>query len=270
MKPKIDILAKIIAKKREEIAARKAKISIAELLRLADDAPKPESLIRHLRESPHLPVIAELKKASPSAGVIRDDFDVLALGKMYQQDGAAALSVLTDESFFQGSLDFLRQLRPHIQVPMLRKDFIIDEYQIAEARAAGADAILLIVAALEQSQLRDLHAAANKMAMDVLVEVHTADELEIAMSVDAPLIGINNRSLHTFEIDLAVTETLAAQIPKSVTLVGESGIYSADDARRLTDAGVHALLIGTSFMKQPDPGMALAKLIRDYHRFSHH
>ena len=192
------------------------------------------------------------------------------IARSYEGGGAACLSVLTDIDFFQGADEYLIEARNACSLPVLRKDFVIDDYQLFEARALGADCVLLIVAALEQMQLRDLHAAANEMAMGVLVEVHTAEELEIAMSVDTPLIGINNRSLHTFEIDLAVTETLAAQIPKSVTLVGESGIYSADDARRLTDAGVHALLIGTSFMKQPDPGMALAKLIRDYHRFSHH
>ncbi len=258
---KNNFLEKILAYKREEVRQRKLKISEQELRSRVSGADTPKSLIGAIRESEKPAIIAELKKASPSAGLIRDDFDVQKLAREYQQNGATALSVLTDETFFQGSLDFIRQIRPQIDLPILRKDFIIDTYQIMEARAVGADAILLIVAAMPETQLRDLLAAAREVHLDVLVEVHDAAEAEIALTAGAELIGINNRDLQTFQVDLGVTERVAKMMPDSVTLVGESGVHSPANAQRLIDAGAHALLIGTHFMKQPSPGAALGALI---------
>ncbi len=256
-----DILLKIMRHKREEVAQRKTTTSHQSLLKEIAAQSPTRSLIRQLQTFPHLPVIAELKKASPSAGVIRKDFDVVALAHSYRQNGAAALSVLTDEHFFGGSLHYIRQLRPLIDIPILRKDFIFDAYQLLEARAAGADAVLLIVAALERTQLADLQQTATELGLDVLVEVHTREELDTALDTGARLIGINNRSLHTFEIDLTTTERLAPLVPKEIPLVGESGVETPADVRRLLAAGVQALLIGTSLMKQPDPGAALKALI---------
>ena len=258
---KNNFLEKILAHKQEEIRRRKAAISESSMLSHLSGAVAPKSLIRAIREHETPAIIAELKKASPSAGLIRDDFNVQKLAQEYQQNGATALSVLTDERFFQGSLDFIPHIRPRIDLPILRKDFIIDAYQIAEARAAGADAILLIVAALAKTQLRDLLAAARDLHLDALVEVHNIREAEIALAAGAELIGINNRDLQTFQVDLSVTERIAKNIPAGVTRVGESGVHSPADAQRLFDAGVHALLIGTHFMKQSSPGAALGELI---------
>jgi len=258
---KNNFLEKILSHKREEIQQRKAKVSEPELLNRLSSAAAPKSLIRAIRERETPVIIAELKKASPSAGLIRDDFNVQKLAQEYQQNGATALSVLTDETFFKGSLDFIRRIRPRIDLPILRKDFIIDAYQIAEARAAGADAILLITAALSKTQLRDLLAAARDLHLDALVEVHNIREAEIALAAGAELIGINNRDLRTFQVDLSVTESVAKMIPGGVTRVGESGVHSPADAQRLLDAGAHALLIGTHFMKQSSPGAALGALI---------
>jgi indole-3-glycerol phosphate synthase len=246
--------------KRKELAQQKKISNRQKQLQEIEAQPPTRSLIQQIRTFPHFPVIAELKKASPSAGVIRKDFDVIAIGQSYQKNGAAALSVLTDEHFFGGSLNFIRQLRPLIDLPILRKDFIFDEYQLLEARAAGADAVLLIVAALERSQLIELLQAASALGLEALVEIHTREELETALESGAKLIGINNRSLHTFAIDLATTEKLAPLVPKDITLVGESGVETAGDIRRLQTAGVHALLIGSSLMKKTDPGVGLKTL----------
>ncbi len=257
---KSNFLDRILIFKQKEIARQKQEIGESELLEQLKASPPPQSLSQALRTSGGPAIIAELKRASPSAGLIRPDFAVLPLAQEYQAHGAAALSVLTDAQFFQGSLDFIGQIRPYIHLPILRKDFIIDVYQLMAARAAGADAALLIVAALEAAQLRELLAAAQEFQLEALVEVHDAPELETALAAGATLIGINNRDLHTFRVDLGVTERLAPRAPNHVTLVGESGVHSPADARRLLAAGVHALLIGTHFMKQPFPGAALAEL----------
>lgn len=196
-----------------------------------------------------LAIIGEVKKASPSAGIISESFDPVAVARTYERGGAAAISVLTDEKFFHGSLEHLRDVRSEVSLPVLRKDFILDEIQIAEACAAGADAILLIVAALEQNQLKVLAATAAKYQLDALVEVHTLDELERALDAGAEIIGINNRDLATFEIDLGVTEKLSEEMPNDVVLVSESGIKSAADVKRVKGCGVDAILVGEALMR---------------------
>lgn len=258
---KATFLENIIRHKRVEIRRRKTETSASVLLREARERSEPLSLASALRNCAHLPVVAELKKASPSAGVIRPDFDVQRLALDYQANGAAALSVLTDEAFFQGSIDFIRALRSLIDLPLLRKDFIIDPYQVVEARAAGADAVLLIVAALSTEQLSELQATAHELGMDALVETHNAAEMTQALGSAATLVGVNNRDLHRFTVDLAVTEQVAAMAPESVTLVAESGIFTAADARRMLAAGASAVLVGTHFMKAASPGIALRRLI---------
>ena len=256
-----NILRKILAQKAVEIAAAKEQISAQELQRRLIDAPSPRSLRKALQRD-GLAVIAEIKKASPSAGVIRANFDPLAIATSYVNAGADAISMLTDEQFFQGSLEYVRQARPLTPIPILRKDFIIDGYQLLEARAAGADAVLLIVAALEQSALRDLLRQTDELGMDALIETHTQAEMEIAIGVGAKILGINNRSLETFQIDLATTERLAPLAPKGTILVAESGLHTGDDLRRMIAAGVNAVLVGTHFMKSPDPGAALRQFLQ--------
>ena len=199
-----------------------------------------------------LALIAEVKRASPSAGLIAEHFDPIAIAKNYEAAGADAVSVLTDEPFFQGHLDHLRAVRAAIDLPILRKDFILDETQIYEAAVAGADAILLIVAALKQEQLESLHEVATACQLDVLVEVHTLEELDRALETDARIIGINNRDLTTFKVDLAVSETLSEQVPPGVILVSESGIRTADDSRRLRACGADAILVGEALMRSDD------------------
>lgn len=199
-----------------------------------------------------LGLIAEVKKASPSAGVIAANFDPLDIARQYEAAGAHALSVLTDEQFFQGKLAYLSQIRQEVGLPLLRKDFIIHEVQIAEAAVAGADAILLIVAALEQERLQALYEEAMLLQLDVLVEVHTGEELERALDIGAELIGINNRNLATFEVDLKTTEELSEEVPDGVILVCESGLKTADDTRRAFDAGCNAILVGESLMRTDD------------------
>ena len=201
------------------------------------------------RDAGDLALIAEIKKASPSAGVIVDLFDPVAIGKNYERVGAAAISVLTDTQFFQGRLEYLEQVREVVSVPLLRKDFVIDELQIIEAAAAGADAILLIVAALDQARLEHLLEVAATYQLDALVEVHSLSELDRALQTDAEIIGINNRNLATFEVDLSVTETLSEQVPSGIVLVSESGIKTAADLSRIRACGVNAVLIGEALMR---------------------
>ena len=244
-----NFLTKILAHKEKEVAKQKRIYSEKALQEMLLGMPGPRSLIKEIREKEDLAIIAEMKKASPSAGVIRQDFFPEWLAKEYERGGASAISVLTDVEFFQGSVEYLRQIRSLVNIPLLRKDFIIDPYQILEARAYGADAVLLIVAALSKSKLKALFSEIQEYGMDALVEVHNERELEIALDVGAKLIGINNRDLESFHIDLAVTERLAAQVPADITLVGESGIHTIEDVMRMKAAGVHALLIGTHFIE---------------------
>jgi indole-3-glycerol phosphate synthase len=257
----VTILDEILAHKRAEVAAAKSRTSPAEMERLAADAEDaPRGLVRVLRTAPPPRVIAEVKRRSPSKGEIRTDFDPAAIAKAYAESGAAAISVLTDERYFGGSLEHLGLVRRAAPVPVLRKDFVVDDYQIDEARASGADAILLIVAALEEPILRDFAAHAADLGLDALVEVHDEAELEIALAAGARLVGVNNRDLRTFQTDLAVTERLARRVPDEVVLVSESGIFTTGDLRRLEAAGAHAFLVGESLMRESDPGAALRRL----------
>ena len=258
-----DILGKILARKTQEIAARSARISIQTLTKTMATAPAVrnftaalESCIRAGRPA----VIAEIKKASPSRGVLRADFRPADIALSYERGGAACLSVLTDVDFFQGADAHLQQARAACGLPVLRKDFMLDPYQVYEARALGADCILLIVAALDDAQLHALAALAQDLGMDVLVEVHDARELTRALALDTRLIGINNRNLSTFETTLATTLDLLQHIPDNRTVVTESGIHARTDVTRMRAQGVQAFLVGEAFMRADDPGMKLAEI----------
>ena len=252
-----NFLEKILAHKQQEVAARRTRLPESELRSRSRDAAPPLDFLRALRQADRLAVIAEIKKASPSAGVLRPLFEPLEIAQTYAAAGAEAISVLTDEVFFQGTLQHLQSIRPFVNIPLLRKDFIIAPYQIHEARAFGADAVLLIAAALALDALRRLLDAAHELGMHALVEVHEANEMEHALVAGARIVGINNRSLKTFQIDLSVTEQLAPMAGEGITLVAESGLRTAADVQRMKVAGVHALLVGTHFMQAPDPGEAL-------------
>lgn len=258
----MNVLDRILATKREEIAAARARVPAAVLARSAEAADDPpRGFRRALAEGPRPRVIAELKRRSPSKGEIRPDFDPLACAKAYADAGAAAISVLTDEQYFGGSLAYLGLVRRQVGVPLLRKDFLIDAYQVDEARVAGADAVLLIARALELPDLRALRERATALGLDALVEVHDEREVDLALAAGADLIGINNRDLATFTTDLATTERLAPRLAAAgVVIVAESGIFTHDDVRRLEAAGAHAVLVGEALMREPDVGRALARL----------
>lgn len=257
------ILDEILAHKREELRLARERLSAADLERRARASREPlRGFRKALSEAPAPRVIAEIKRRSPSRGEIRPDFDPVGCAKAYADAGAAAISVLTDERFFGGRLDYLDVVRRAVPLPLLRKDFVVDAYQIDEARVAGADAVLLIAAALSAEALVDLRARALVLGMDVLIEIHDEEELERALGSGADLIGINNRDLHSFQTDLAVTERLAPGIPEGIVVVSESGIFTPEDVVRLTDAGAHALLIGESLMREDDVGTALRRVRR--------
>jgi indole-3-glycerol phosphate synthase len=262
-----DILKKIVAHKRNEVAAAQAAAPVSELkARIADLEDLPRGFERHLREavaSDWTTIIAEVKKGSPSKGVIRDDFDPLEIAEIYQNNGATCLSVLTDEQFFLGHLRYLALIREAVSLPLLRKDFICDPYQIHEARAAGADAILLIAAMLDLHQLRDFHAIARGIHLDVLLEVHDEAEMERALQTDCTLIGVNNRNLRTFETDLGTTGRLARMMSADRLLVTESGINCRADVVRLQSEGAKAFLIGEAMMREDDIGAKLQELLND-------
>lgn len=258
-----DVLQTIMRRKREEIAARRAAVPLQELIaRAADAAPVRgfAAAIEAKIAAGDAAVIAEVKKASPSKGVIRPDFHPADIARSYEAGGAACLSVLTDVDFFQGDDAFLVDARAACTLPVLRKDFMLDPYQIHEARALGADCILLIVAALEDQQLVELGGLAMSLGMDVLVEVHDIDELERALQVPAPLLGINNRSLRTFDVSLETTLSLQGAVPRDRRLVTESGIHAREDVLKMRAAGIDAFLVGESFMREPDPGAALRRM----------
>ena len=262
-----DILKEIVAHKREEVAAARATTSINELKsRIGDLEDTPRGFERHLREavaSGWTAIIAEVKKGSPSKGVIRSDFDPLEIAEVYQNNGATCLSVLTDEKFFMGHLRFLPLIRETISLPLLRKDFICDPYQIYEARTAGADAILLIASMLDLNQLGEFHTIAKELHLDVLLEVHDETEMETALQTDCTLIGVNNRNLRTFVTDLETTARLARMMSTNRLLVAESGINSRADIVRLQADGANAFLIGESMMREPDIGAKLQELLND-------
>ncbi|QSX79627.1 indole-3-glycerol phosphate synthase TrpC [Agrilutibacter solisilvae] len=258
-----DILTTILARKAEEIEQRSRVRPLSELRDRARNQPATRGFVRSMRDrlAADLPaVIAEVKKASPSKGVIRADFRPADIARSYQAGGAACLSVLTDVDFFQGSNLFLSEARNACTLPVIRKDFIVDPYQVYEARMIGADCILLIVAALEDAQMIDLANLAGELGMDVLVEVHDIDELERALQTDCELIGINNRNLRTFQVSLDTTLEMRQAVPPDRILVTESGITSRQDVIRMREAGVHAFLVGESFMREPDPGAALQRM----------
>ena len=262
-----DILSRIVAVKHEEIALARAQRSHASLLdqararRAAEGPPRGfERALRARVAAGEAAVIAEVKKASPSKGVLRADFDPAAIARAYEAGGAACLSVLTDERFFQGSAAFLEQARAACGLPVLRKDFLVDPYQVAQAAAMGADCVLLIVACLSDAQLVELEACARELGMDVLVEVHDAAELERARALKTALVGVNNRNLRTFEVSLETTLGLLDRVGPDRLLVTESGILVREDVARMRGAGVHAFLVGEAFMRAPDPGVALRAL----------
>ncbi len=258
-----DILDKIVAVKREEVAAAIQRKPLDVVRADAFSRVLTRDFVGAMRATMAAgrpAVIAEVKKASPSKGVLRADFIPADIAQSYAEHGAACLSVLTDVQFFQGSVDYLKQARASCQLPVLRKDFMIDAYQIYESRAMGADAILLIAACLDDAQLRDFEAIALALDMAVLVEVHDAAELDRALLLKTPLIGINNRNLKTFEVSLDTTLALRASVPSDKLLVTESGIHSREDVLRMGAAGVSAFLVGEAFMRAPEPGVALAAL----------
>jgi indole-3-glycerol phosphate synthase len=256
----MSVLDEILERKRHEIAEAKRRLPPAELERRATDAATRRGFRRALENAAAPAVIAEIKRRSPSRGEIRADFDPEACAGAYLEGGAAALSVLTDEHYFGGHLSFLDSVRQVVPMPILRKDFTVDPYQIDEARAFGADAVLLIVAALTPDELARLHRHAEERDLDALVEVHDEAELEVAAGLGARLIGVNNRDLRTFETHLSVTERLAPRVPSDALLVAESGIHTHDDVERLRSAGARAFLVGESLMREADPGAALRKL----------
>jgi indole-3-glycerol phosphate synthase len=258
-----DILSQIVAVKREEIAAAQQRVSLQAIRADAESRVLTrdfEGALRRKIAAGGSAVIAEIKKASPSKGLLRADFIPADIAQSYAEAGAACLSVLTDRQFFQGQNDFLKQARASCDLPVLRKDFMVDPYQIYESRAVGADCVLLIAACLEDAQMAELEAIARSLDMAVLVEVHDAAELERALKLRTPLLGINNRNLRTFEVTLQTTLDLLQRVPGDRLVITESGIQSKDDVRKMREAGVHAFLVGEAFMRADDPGSALAEL----------
>jgi len=266
-----DILNKIIATKVQEVAASKARISLDEIkaAALAANTQNPVrdflASIRAKIASNQAAVIAEIKKASPSKGVIRADFKPADIAKSYQTGGAACLSVLTDVEYFQGSAEYLKQARAACNLPVLRKDFMIDAYQVYEARAMGADCILLIAAAIDLAKMRELEEVAHSLGMTVLVEVHNGEELDLALQLKTPLLGINNRNLRTFDVTLQTTLDLLARISSDKVVVTESGIFTSENVALMRKNHVHTFLVGEAFMRQPEPGVELAKVFNTSH-----
>ena len=261
------ILETIIARKREEISAARKRYSFRDLEERFAESEAPRGFARAMAarvENRRAAIIAEIKKASPSKGVIREDFDPAGHARDYAEHGATCLSVLTDRDFFQGSDEDLRRARAACALPVIRKDFMIDPYQVAESRALGADCILLIVAALQYSQMQELASCALETGLDVLVEVHDARELEQALRLETPMIGINNRNLHSFETSLRTTLELVQEIPADKTIITESGINSVADVQVMIDNGVFGFLVGESFMRADHPGSKLQELFAAY------
>ncbi|MGH7454010.1 MAG: indole-3-glycerol phosphate synthase TrpC [bacterium] len=253
-------LARVVSHKRREITRAKQLLPLAELERRTRAQAAPRDFRRALTGGENIAVIAEMKKASPSAGILRENYDPKRLAKNYSENGAAALSILTDAEFFHGHLDHLRQAHKACALPLLRKDFLLEPYQVLEARAHGADAILLIVAILDRSQLFELLSVAGELGMQALAETHNEAEIDKALLAGADIIGINNRDLQTFEVALETTERLAKLIPRSCVRVAESGITSQQDVEHMATCGMDAILIGSHLMRQPDPGKTLSTL----------
>jgi indole-3-glycerol phosphate synthase len=258
----MSVLDKIVVSKRREIEAAKAATSEAKIRAAAEAAPPPRDFFAPLAAPGPIKLIAEMKKASPSAGVIRADFNPVEIARIYEQHGATCLSVLTDEPFFQGHLDYLREIRAAVSLPLLRKDFILDKYQVYEARAAGADAVLLIAECLDDCNLRALHNEIVALGMTPLVELYEPANLPRVLEAGATLIGVNNRDLHTFKTDLDHVLRLREQVPEHCVLVAESGIRTRADLERLEAAGVNAILVGETLMANPDIGAAVDALLK--------
>ncbi len=263
-----DILKRILATKFDEVSKASAQVPMHTVradaeASINDTSLHPRGFIANIENkiaAGHAGVITEIKKASPSKGVFREDFDPAKIAASYEANGAACLSVLTDKDYFQGSSQYLRQARHACKIPVLRKDFLVDAYQVYEARAMGADAILLIAAALDDAQMKDFESIAHELQMDVLVEVHDGEELDRALKLKTPLLGINNRNLRTFEVSLDTTISLLKNIPQEKRVVTESGILTKEDVKKMRDANVHAFLVGEAFMRQDDPGLGLKEL----------
>ena len=258
----MNILSEILSEKRREVAGKRKTVPLSFLFSKAADAATPRGFLKTLRQrADPVSLIAEVKKASPSKGVIVQDFDPVRIASQYEQGGASCLSVLTEEKFFQGSLDDLRLVVKQVSLPVLRKDFILDEYQLFESRASGADCVLLIVAALDKSQLRDLLAVVSELGMDALVEVHNEGEMSVAVDAGAKLIGINNRDLTTFETDLDATARLAPLAPEDAFLVSESAIRNRNDVAKVVAAGARAVLVGESLICSENISGAVRELL---------
>ena len=255
------ILDEIIARKFQEVSAARQRVSLSLLEARCGAAPAPRGFLKALQQAAAPALIAEVKKASPSAGLIRADFDPVSIALQYQAAGAACLSVLTDEHYFQGHLDYLAAIRREVQIPVMRKEFIIDRYQIAEARAVGADCVLLIAECLDDVQLQDLYDYARSLGMDVLIELYDLPNVSRVLATGTQLLGINNRDLRTFVTSLEHTFTMQEQLPGDILLVSESGISTPADMQRLRSAGVGAVLVGESLMRQPDIGAAVRTLL---------
>ena len=255
------ILDEIIENKSSEVEISKTSLPLEQIQEQIKDALPSRNFFDAINPKGELKIISEVKHASPSKGVFREDFDPVQIAKSYSAGGASAISVLTDEKYFRGSLSFLKNIRAEVDTPLLRKDFIVDPYHVYEARLFGADAILLIVAALDQTSLSELLGLTHSLQMNAIVEVHDENELDRALEADARIIGINNRDLRTFDVDLNVSINLSKKVPEDKIVVAESGISSIEDMDRLRGEGVHVFLIGETFMKAPDPGQKLKELI---------
>jgi indole-3-glycerol phosphate synthase len=263
------VLAAIVAGTRQRVAVQRARESLVDLERRAlARKPRGDRFLEAIRRLGRVNVIAECKRRSPSRGVLRADYDPVAIAASYERAGAVAVSVLTEPTFFDGSLDHLSRVRARVMLPLLRKDFVVDEYQVLEAAAAGADAVLLIVGILSDEQLEHLHLRAQALGLAVLVEVHDVEELERALAVDVAIVGVNNRNLRTLAVDPRASMDLASRLPDSVIAVSESGLRDAADLVRLRDVGYRAFLIGEGFMAVPDPGAALEELLAHARRVS--
>jgi len=260
-RPAENVLTRIIDHKRGEIAEAKRLRPMESLLDQLESAPPVRDFVAALRAKSDVALIAEVKKASPSAGIIREDFDPVQIAQIYERHGAACLSVLTDEHFFQGHLDYLRSVRRSVQIPVLRKDFIIDRYQVVEARGAGADCILLIAECLDDCQLRDLYFYASELGMESLIEIYDPENLDRVLKLEPALVGVNNRDLRTFVTDLDHTVRLAPRLSASTLLISESGIRSRSDVDRLKAGGARAMLVGETLMRSADIGQAVDELL---------
>lgn len=258
----MNVLDRICADKRTHIERKKAQTPLAALEKQLKDLPPTHGFIKSLQAKVPVALIAEVKKASPSKGIIRADFDPVAIAKIYEASGAACLSVLTDEPYFQGKDEYLQMIRRAVSLPLLRKDFMLDPYQIVESRALGADCVLLIMAALSDTEAKSLHTQAQSLGLDVLVEVHDAEELDRALAFSPAMIGINNRNLRTLEVNLETAIGLAQRIPPRVLKVAESGIETSSDVKKIKDCGFDAILVGESLMKQKDIGAAVRALLQ--------